>query len=97
MYLCIFIQTQLPMPHFVYILYSEKTGHYYIGSCADIEIRLQRHNAGATPSTKHGRPWKVVYSEIYADKTEALKRENYLKSMKSRKYIEALVLLPASK
>jgi putative endonuclease len=79
------------MPHFVYILYSEKTDHYYIGSSADIEARLLRHNAGATPSTKHGRPWKVVYSETLADKTNALKRELYLKSMKSRKYIEELI------
>jgi putative endonuclease len=80
------------MPHFIYILYSEKTDHYYIGSCADIETRLQRHNAGATFSTKHGRPWKVVYSETYDDKTKALKRENYLKSLKSRKFIEILIL-----
>jgi putative endonuclease len=80
------------MPHFIYILYSEKTDHYYIGSCADIETRLQRHNAGATLSTKHGRPWRVVYSETFDDKTKALKRENYLKSLKSRKFIEILIL-----
>lgn len=91
MYLCIFIQTHLLMPHFVYILYSERTDHYYIGSSADIEARLLRHNAGATTSTKHGRPWKVVYSETYTDKTDALKRENYLKSLKSRKLIEAAI------
>lgn len=80
------------MPYFIYILYSESADHYYIGSCANIESRLQRHNAGATPSTKLGRPWKVVYSEICIDKTEALKRKNYLKSMKSRKYIEQNLL-----
>ena len=79
------------MPHYIYILYSDSTDHYYIGSSADIPSRLMRHNAGATPSTKHGRPWKVVYSETYGDKTEALNRENYLKSMKSRIYIENLL------
>jgi len=56
------------MPHFIYILYSEKTDHYYIGSCADIPGRLLRHNAGAVTSIKHGKPWKVVYSETLADK-----------------------------
>ena len=79
------------MPHFVYILQSQSNDRYYIGSCADIVKRLERHNAGATSSTKACRPWKVVYSERFNDKSEALKRENYIKRMKSRKYIEGLM------
>ena len=79
------------MAHYVYILYSEKTNHYYIGSSTNTEERLRRHNAGATPSTKQGRPWKIVYTEIYTTKTEAVQREIYLKKMKSRVYIEALL------
>jgi putative endonuclease len=79
------------MSHFVYILYSETRDHYYIGSCADVEKRLIRHNAGATPSTKPGRPWKVVYTENFSSKTEALKREIYLKRLKSRIYLEDLI------
>ena len=79
------------MAHFVYILYSQSHDRYYVGSCADINIRLDRHNAGATQSTKPYRPWVVVYSEIFHDKSEALKRENYIKRMKSRKYIEELI------
>ena len=74
-----------------YILYSETRDRYYIGSCADLQIRLSRHNAGATPSTKSGRPWKIVYHESFADRSNALKRENYLKRMKSRIYIEKLI------
>ena len=64
---------------------------YYIGSTSNPEERIQRHNAGATLSTKNGRPWKIVYTEICASKTEALKRENYLKRMKSRIYLENLI------
>jgi len=79
------------MPHFVYILHSQSKDRYYIGSCADIIKRLERHNAGATLSTKAYRPWKVVYSERFNDKSQALKRENYIKRMKSRKYIEGLM------
>ncbi len=48
------------MKHYVYILYSVSKDRYYIGSSADTEKRLLRHNAGVTPSTKAGRPWKVV-------------------------------------
>ena len=76
---------------YTYILLSEKTKKYYIGSCENIDIRLARHNAGATPSTKSGRPWTVVYSEVFETKTQALAREKYIKSMKSRIYIQKLI------
>ena len=79
------------MKHYVYILYSEKTNKYYVGSCEDVYVRLQRHNAGATTSTKNGRPWIVKYTEKLENKTEALKREKHIKSMKSRIYIENLI------
>ena len=79
------------MKYFTYILYSNTKNRYYTGSTSDIDKRLERHNNGATPSTKPGRPWKVVYSETYSSKTEAIKRENHLKKMKSRLYIEDLI------
>ncbi len=79
------------MDHFVYILYSELRDRYYIGSCSNVEVRLNRHNSGATLSTKGGRPWRIIYTEIFNSKTEALKRENYLKRMKSRVYLEDLI------
>ena len=79
------------MPHYVYILYSSKTNHYYIGSSSDPEKRLLRHNAGATTSTKNGRPWKIVYTETLESETEAIRRELYLKSLKSRIFIENVI------
>ena len=79
------------MAFYTYILFSEKTNKYYIGSTEDIDKRVERHNAGATISTKPGRPWKVVYHEEYCSKSEAIKRENYLKRMKSRIFIESLI------
>ncbi|WP_418400259.1 GIY-YIG nuclease family protein, partial [Barnesiella intestinihominis] len=41
--------------------------------------------------TRGGRPWELVYSEEYTDKSSALFREREIKSKKSRKYIEHLV------
>ncbi len=79
------------MKHYVYILFSQKNIRYYIGSSADVQERLLRHNAGATPSTKSGRPWKIVYTQEFDSKTEALKFENYLKRMKSKVTIESLI------
>jgi putative endonuclease len=79
------------MPHYTYILYSTCRDRYYIGSTSGIEKRLERHNGGATPSTKPGRPWKIVYTEEFPTKNDALKRENEIKRMKSREYIEQLI------
>ena len=76
---------------YTYILFSETTKKYYIGSCENISTRLNRHNAGATPSTKSGRPWEIVYSEVFTTKTDALFREKYIKSMKSKIYIQKLI------
>ena len=76
--------------YFVYILYSQSKNRYYIGSSANVLARLERHNAGATPSTKPGRPWIVVYTESFSTKTEALQRESHIKKQKSRKFIESL-------
>jgi len=79
------------MVYFVYILYSEKTDRYYIGSTSDIDKRLLKHNLGGTASTRPGRPWKLVYTETLQNKTEALVREKEIKKKKSRKYIEWLI------
>ncbi|HYX07377.1 MAG TPA: GIY-YIG nuclease family protein [Bacteroidales bacterium] len=79
------------MFYYVYILQSEQNGRYYIGYCSDLSVRLARYNAGATPSTKPYRPWKLVYYEEHREKTAALKREKQIKGMKSRSYIEGLV------
>lgn len=77
--------------HYTYILYSESTDRFYIGSTSNLQNRLRQHNAGATPSTKAGRPWKIVLSEEFCEKTDAIKRELYIKRMKSRKYIQTLI------
>ena len=77
---------------YTYILYSEKFDRYYIGHCEDLQARLARHNNGAVNSTKKHMPWRIVYFEEFNSRAEANKRELYIKRMKSRKYIEALIL-----
>ena len=75
-----------------YILYSEKLNKYYIGACAKIERRLYEHNIGHSKFTSIGTPWKIIYREEYPTLADAIKREKQIKSMKSRKYIDDLIL-----
>ena len=43
--------------------------------------------------TIHFRPWKIIYTEEYSTKSEALKREKYLKSGKGREFVWNIVKL----
>jgi len=80
------------MDWFLYILKSiSRPEKVYIGSTNDIERRLEDHNRGNTRSTKYYVPWKIVYSEEYATKSEARKRERQLKNWKNRERIENLI------
>lgn len=77
--------------YYVYILYSAKCDRYYIGYCADIEARLQRHNAGMVTATRNCRPYSIRGFKLFGTETEARKEESRLKRQKSRKYIEWLL------
>ncbi|MBN1407642.1 MAG: GIY-YIG nuclease family protein [Calditrichaceae bacterium] len=76
---------------YVYILYSESIDRYYSGVTDRLDWRLKRHNMGWGRFTKRGIPWKIVQTEYFSSKSDALKRERELKKMKSRKYIETLI------
>ena len=79
------------MKHYVYILQSEKTGKYYVGSTSNTESRLIKHNKGDVKSTKPYRPWKIIYINSYSTRREAEFRERQIKSWKSRDDIERLL------
>ena len=74
-----------------YILKSETTGRFYIGSTADLDDRLRRHNEGREKSTKARGPWVMLFCKDFETRSEAIKYERYLKSLKNRKYILKLI------
>ena len=75
----------------VYILQSEKDVTYYIGYTTDLNRRLTEHNSGKSIYTSGKIPWEVVYYEIFPTKTEALKREKFLKKQRNRTFYENLI------
>ena len=79
------------MVFYVYILKSLLNERYYIGSSDNPNERLIQHNNGRTPSTRPYRPWILAYTEEYNDRSMAVKRELYLKKMKSRVYLQQLI------
>jgi predicted GIY-YIG superfamily endonuclease len=67
------------MAHHVYILRCVD-GTFYVGSAQDLDERLKAHNdgRGAAYTFKH-RPVRLVYSESFGSKKDALKRERQVK------------------
>ena len=76
--------------YWVYVLENSRKWHY-IGYSADLAKRIRRHNHNSVRSTKNKGPFKIVYQERFATKTEARKRENELKRRKSSKVLDTLI------
>ena len=75
--------------YYVYVIYSEKFKKRYTGYCNDIDKRLDWHNELSEKSwTKKYRPWILIYFESFQMKTDAIKREKYLKTGVGRDFLK---------
>ena len=74
------------MTYFVYVLgsYKKKKLTTYVGYTNNLEKRLNLHNKGKGAKFTRGRTWKIIYSEKFLTKKEAISREYYIK--KNRKF-----------
>ena len=76
---------------FVYLIQSEIDNSFYIGYSQDPIKRLLAHNNGKSIYTRRKMPWKLVYTEQYSSKTEALKREKFLKAQKNTEFYKRII------
>lgn len=77
--------------YFVYVIQSESHGTRYVGSTKDVEGRLREHNEGKCRYTSGRMTWRLVYQEEYASRSEAMKREKYLKSGQGREWLNGIL------
>ncbi|MEO6729382.1 MAG: GIY-YIG nuclease family protein [Candidatus Dojkabacteria bacterium] len=80
---------------FTYILHNSFINKYYIGQTQDIDAKLLELNSRKAKRkfVKKGTvEWKLVYKEEFENKWDAVIREKYLKSLKSKKDIEDLIM-----
>jgi len=74
--------------HTVYVIHSEAYDKIYIGRTTNLPERFKSHNELGTKGwTIKFRPWKIVHTEKFATKGEAIQREKALKSAAGRKWI----------
>jgi len=72
-----------------YIL-ENSSGRFYIGHTNDLARRLSEHNSIQKIGHKYTHKyeeWKLIWSETFFTRAEAMKREKDLKRLKSSKWI----------
>ena len=69
------------MSFFVYLIISKHKDRWisYVGYTKNIEKRIFLHNNSKGAKFTKGKYWKVIYSEKYSTKVEAMKNEYKLK------------------
>jgi putative endonuclease len=77
----------------VYVLHSPDYDKIYIGYTRNLQERVKSHNELGTKGwTLKYRPWKIVHTEEYATKREAMAREKQLKGGQGRAWIRQILL-----
>jgi putative endonuclease len=77
--------------YYTYILYSENYDRYYIGSTGDLAARLEKHNSAEVKSTKAYLPWELKYFEVFKSRSEAMRREKFLKQQRNKIFYTKLI------
>ena len=79
------------MAYWVYILQSESTSKHYIGQTCDLPRRLKEHNDSTLGIGRYTRkqkgPWRLIHSEKFSSRGEAMMRERFLKSGRGREWV----------
>jgi putative endonuclease len=72
---------------FVYVLRSATDpSRHYVGRTANVDQRLDWHNAGPCGYSLQHRPWTVLVSMEFPDESSAARFEKYLKSGSGRAF-----------
>jgi len=76
--------------HYVYIVQCAD-GTLYTGWTTDLPGRMEAHNSGAGAKYTRGRgPVRLLYSETFETKGEALKREHQIKKLERQKKLKLI-------
>ena len=76
---------------YVYVLKNTIANRKYIGQTNDLDRRISEHNGTNTNprryTSKFSGKWELVYFEEYQTRSEAMKREKWLKSGTGRNWL----------
>ncbi|MEO6729028.1 MAG: GIY-YIG nuclease family protein [Candidatus Dojkabacteria bacterium] len=81
--------------NYVYVLKSLSSSKLYIGQTHNLELRLKQHNGEGLFSSGYTRgkgPWSLIHYESFTTRSEAIKREKFLKTGKGREFINNIMV-----
>ncbi|MDP2798681.1 MAG: GIY-YIG nuclease family protein, partial [Deltaproteobacteria bacterium] len=61
------------------------------GQTSNLDQRLKRHNANKGRYTKNKGPFTLVYKEEFMTRSEAMRREKFLKPGQGREYLKQVI------
>ena len=73
--------------YYVYILLLSNK-QLYTGSTGDLGQRMKDHENGKVISTKNRRPLKLIHYENYFLKSDAIRRERFLKTTEGKRLLK---------
>ena len=79
------------MVYYVYILYNTDYDKFYIGQTYSLRKRILEHKAGKSTYTNRYGDWTFVYYEKLPTRANAMHREKYFKSLKSKEYLKKFI------
>jgi len=74
--------------YYTYVLQSKVDGKFYTGFTKNLKLRFEQHNEQLVESTKSRVPLKLIYYEACLDRSDATKREKYLKTYHGKMFIK---------
>ena len=72
---------------YTYVLFSDSDFELYTGSTADLRARFRQHVEGQVRSTAGRRPLRLIYYEACVSRSDAFRRERFLKTGKGKRYL----------
>ena len=75
----------------VYVLQSKRDGRLYTGFTKDLESRLKKHAGGNVYTTKRMGNVELIYYEMFKAKSDAMRREKYLKTTKGKRTLKIML------
>ena len=79
------------MVYYVYILYSESLGKYYVGYSKFRAKRLRQHLGGQSDWTKRAQDWKEVFYQTMTSQQEAFCLEKQIKKRGAKRFLADLM------
>jgi putative endonuclease len=61
---------------------------FYTGCTNNLKLRFEQHNKGLVESTRDRIPFNLIYYEACIDRSDAARREKYLKTFNGKRFLK---------